>query len=799
MRYLLVLLLVTPVFAAEEAEDTTEVFLNDFSGGIDTLRAPHKIPLNMSPNLRNVLVDEIPGSLITRKGFKLAGSTNTLGRINFMLEFNNDNGEREFIISDSSVVLTTKDFVEYEFIKGSLNQNNKLRGAQVRNKIWFTNGADDVFNYDGTTVVVLAGDTFGTVTRPDVPKGKYIAVYLERGFVFNDDTDNSLLSWSRVASTNGFAVAPDTELAWDTVNSLSIGQGDGTTGTALFIQNAQLRMGKERSIHTLFGTFDSAFNARRTIDDVGVASQESVVSLDDISYLQNKNGVYAFDGGRALRISDPIRAEVDAAVSNSAKIVSDVWKDKDDFDRGQHHNSTSPVANTEILIIETTGTVNLTDMGDSFETGDFLVLNDVSTATPFITLEPTPLAKNYSGRLSTITFSVQSILGAQFCNGTIGLEFVFIDTDTKNTATFVRTFNSDDVDQTGIRTRLELTTGTKDTLDLRTTDFNINRIQYKISLDTSQCTLNELTNIHVSSMGVQSTADILLATNTAGFFADVTTITTITFWDNFESQFETNGGVVNFFYKTATDAVNITTYPWIPITPGSVIGSSATDTRIQWATTMTAVNQNTPPTIDSVSIKHNEGGSNQAASFAMRHMNRYWLFLSSDTDGVVFTGFIKSRITNSNPNAWVIFSGIPIFSMGDFSDTFHGGGDGQIFTLDSGTNDNGTAIDAFYETPDLSMGNPFRQKKIGPYFIDVEKQNGATLTVGISREGGSFVDISEDINGVGRLLRPQWGIRNNSVDIKGKFYRFRFRNNELDKRIRLNGFLLDFQPSEVDK
>ena len=84
----------------------SEIYEN-FSNGMNTSVAAQKLNISESPFIQNFWIDEKPGSLVSRNGFTEFGSTSTIGKINFQFEYINESNVKEFIVSDSSIVLTT--------------------------------------------------------------------------------------------------------------------------------------------------------------------------------------------------------------------------------------------------------------------------------------------------------------------------------------------------------------------------------------------------------------------------------------------------------------------------------------------------------------------------------------------------------------------------------------------------------------------------------------------------------------------------------------------------------------------
>ena len=315
---------------------TQQLLLGDFSGGLNTTVSPHKVPLDMSPNMRNVYIDEKPGSIVTVLGFTVIGSTRVLQRVTGIFPYFREDGEVDFIVTDSSIALSTKDFQFYTFVSSNLTSSSLLRCKQILNKMWCSNSVESVFTWDGTDKVLLDG----TLENPLVPKFKYIEFYQGRVFGLNTDGNGSSLDFSAIASTSGVILDPDAVLAWPTDNRLNVGQGDGTVGTALWIANGQLQVGKETSVYTIFGTDAFSYQDRKTLSDIGVISHDSVVVLDDNSYFLGQDGIY--ENNR--RISDSIIPDVEGISRDTTETVGNVWDTQEEFKRGSFlYGSTATV------------------------------------------------------------------------------------------------------------------------------------------------------------------------------------------------------------------------------------------------------------------------------------------------------------------------------------------------------------------------------------------------------------------------------------------------------------------------
>lgn len=168
---------------------------------------------------------------------------------------------------------------------------------------------------------------------------------------------------------------------------------------------------------------------------------------------------------------------------------------------------------------------------------------------------------------------------------------------------------------------------------------------------------------------------------------------------------------------------------------------------------------------------------------------------STQVSGTSTLIYVKSRITNENPNAWMKFTGLNLRSITRFGDNLYGGSssNANIYRLDYGTNDNGNPINFFWDTPELILNDYFMEKIQSAYFIDCDRTSGATLTLGTSVNGGSFNTNSIDLDGSGRLLMSLFSI---PIPAQGNYFRYRFLNNELDKPITLHTFGVRYMPTE---
>ena len=817
---MIMLLAVSPCMAGQYPDKAKRKVLQDFNLGLYNTQSTENIPDGSASDIWNWWID---GKGLSKPGgYIVAGSTGVLSAIYFLDVLYKSDGSKEYIVSDNATVLATKDFRTYTTLRTGLNDLYDLDSAKARFKIWMTNGFDSAFTYDGTTVTVLNGNTYNSGTTPNVPRGKFIEYYDGRFWVYNTTANNSNLNYSSLDSTSTASIPPDHELAWPLSNSLSISQGDGQQGTFLKISGGRLIAGKERSIYSiesLFGS-DTLYFPRKSAPDVGFVSKKSVIGLDDVLYGQGEDGLYFYSGGKTGRITDHMNDDVLKFRKDVTRVVSNVWDTQSDFLRGQFSGATV-TANGTLMVISSVGlnevAYNNPPSVDGSD-GRFASSNTVqlegtrsnttaSTFTAYIDLTSANVSgiDNFVGFISSMHIYMRLNEDQIFPTSPFTMtERPIVSIRNKNdgsissgTLPISSEFNYDETDF-----RKAPVTFTK-VSSITINELLLSSIQVKI--EYTNPTPSAFKGIQLGSPSISGLASVVLGNTTGQFISDVATISTdMTAWSLFNSNRNTNGGNINFFYKTATSAVNIATYPYIAINAGTIINSSATDTRIQWATTMTLANINSNiPEIDDVEIEHLEGNSSATRSFGASWKNRLWVGVSTESTGNYPILYVKNRNTSKNPIGFTRLN-IPLRSMLVDGNVFYGGAasTGIVYRLDYGTNYNGSAIPSTYETKDFSFSDddvdPFTLKDLWEYQIEVEQNPNASFTVGTSIEGGAFNTNTFSIDGTGRTIRTINGVNGGGTNrTHGKQFKFRFYNAGLDETPVLNMFSVIYKPTQI--
>lgn len=769
-----------PALAEQLPKDVQTEFISDFSAGLITDVSSRKLPPNASPSMENFLIDQNLGQLQKRNGYITLGSTSTLNYVNFIFVFNKVDGTKEYLVSDGSTVLTTQDFTNYSRVRAGLNQLFNLRAVQVENKVWFSNGSDSVFTWDGSTVTVLDGQTYSGMATPNVPKGKVITYYQGRVFVGNLPGDSSSINFSAVSSTDGIAINADDSRAWPGVNQLFINSGDGQVVTGFSKLSGVLNVWKNRSVYSLQGTDEFSYFARLQNDEVGSLSQEAIVNLDNVVYTIGENDILAFDGNDYVPLSEHNRNEFQYIKKEISRTASLVWDSDDDFDG----------KNSYVLGFSSAGVFTLSGFDtymaikSTYATGQFSDI--ISTGFPLnggttigFYVPPVINDTRYLGFISSMTLYLRqgnnpgasTMISTSFANRPEN------PTGGASAASSVVPALSEN-DITWVYTNLPLLATADDFATGKiqiTVNYNsISDIQYVYPPWRTWPADNNNTSISI----------FMTPLTTGSYLSQISTAVGLSQWDRFNAAVTLNSGAISFYIKTSTALNLFPTIPWTPISPGALISSSQNANYVQWAATITSHRNVDPPYIDSVEITYITGNGSLTRPFAAKWGNRYHLGVSTLTTGETQLVYVKSRQIADTPKALTKFSNINarVFAT-DGSDLFLAGSStaGVVFRLDYGLQDNGAVTQSYYDTPDLLLGSPYYKKDILKYFFDVESDAEMTLQVDTYIDGEYYSTRSIAIPESGRNVFALNNVNSSCTSI-----RLRLINSDFGKSLKVN-------------
>ena len=115
----------------------------------------------------------------------------------------------------------------------------------------------------------------------------------------------------------------------------------------------------------------------------------------------------------------------------------------------------------------------------------------------------------------------------------------------------------------------------------------------------------------------------------------------------------------------------------------------------------------------------------------------------------------------------------------------------RIYESPIGTNDNGSAINFHWETPDLDWGDFFLDKLVKQFFIYTLDTGDFDIKITRILDGDPQVDVpdmSVNVQGTGAIDKLVTRTITPSSDRNSRFTRFKLENNELNEPITLRGY-----------
>jgi hypothetical protein len=115
----------------------------------------------------------------------------------------------------------------------------------------------------------------------------------------------------------------------------------------------------------------------------------------------------------------------------------------------------------------------------------------------------------------------------------------------------------------------------------------------------------------------------------------------------------------------------------------------------------------------------------------------------------------------------------------------------QVFKNDSGTSDNGSAINFYFSTPWFASGNPFDWNKFQHLWISGTQQSSGTLYVDVYYDFSGTIgqtvsfDMTSPLFPAGKLYVP--------LQPTAHAVRFVVRNSELDVPVQINAIGISYQ------
>ena len=297
--------------------------LNDFSGGLATKATEWMIELNQSPDIRNIDLDIKQGRLVKRKGY-VKYTANTIASatsgIQSFYKYRKGGGTTYMLCSTLLDVYKDVSGTWTAITAAGLSNNKKVKYATSKDKVYFVNGTNNMFNWDGTTLT----DMGATPTSP--PSGcYYIASYKNRLWLARNGTYPSRVWYSALNNSDDWSTA-------DNYGYVDIGKDDGDVIIGIVSTTDKIVIFKRYATYALYGspnvTDPSSFTWRQISSDVGCINSATIAIVENVIIFLSNLGVYALSPDNLMtKLSDHIQPTIDT-IADTTKCVAGVYKNQ---------------------------------------------------------------------------------------------------------------------------------------------------------------------------------------------------------------------------------------------------------------------------------------------------------------------------------------------------------------------------------------------------------------------------------------------------------------------------------------
>ena len=300
---------------------------------------------------------------------------------------------------------------------------------------------------------------------------------------------------------------------------------------------------------------------------------------------------------------------------------------------------------------------------------------------------------------------------------------------------------------------------------------------------TMQAATNTPAAISVVSLAAETTGhwrsdEFLLSTDmtTFGLFTTV-------------QEVSGSNAAIAYCIRTATTVGNAASNGGgcVSVTPGNTITAS-TGAYVIVEATFTFHSATDTVKIDKITINWNEGESPRGASVYFDRMAIFCVAIEvgstkNDSCEIIQRNKFWTRMVGKSISALAIYDRLPYAADGSTGSRIW-----QILDEDS-TNFDGTAIDAYWVTPELTMGQPHSDKILREAWIDADYASGNSVDVAYSvNKSTTYVTESLTLDSTSDYLNKDVPIDEGFA--KGRYLKLRVRGADLDEPFSLNSIFI---------
>jgi len=340
----LVLILIVPT-CTSLAQGTRVYVIDDFKKGLNIRESSIDLEKRETPDCQNVLFDETGKTIYSRKGYSQLGTLPVSGTIYLIDEFKRQSGKTWIMVHiATSVYASDDDCVSWTKVIEGLSEVYGGNSVTYNDEWYFTNGVDDVFSWNTSTTSIYGY----------IPQGKYIEVHNDQLFVANVPENYSAIFWCSgvysVKSVDG----------WRYDNGFIVSENKGDTITGIKSEGAVLVVYLQNSIWYISGDGSSYNFPVKYTDTYGCSTQKSINNCKNSRVFLSKQGLCSYANGSIQQIDRRIDDLTRNALVTVGTIIGKQWTQttENDFRLGTASNVVVNNGTIRTLSAETVNDIN---------------------------------------------------------------------------------------------------------------------------------------------------------------------------------------------------------------------------------------------------------------------------------------------------------------------------------------------------------------------------------------------------------------------------------------------------------
>ena len=802
-----------------------EFSISDLSAGMYSFSDANTIPDNAASFLQNVYTDYQKMS-VERNGY-VKRDTTVLGdtqSVSGLWSFTDISGN-EWIISFSSRSFYKNTIGQTPTKFGPTMTTNNVPDAAINlGRIWFTEGINDVWWFDGSST--------GAVSS--APKGRLIEPWRTRIVISRVTNTQSTVYFSEDGDGENWTLGG---LATDPFTREIGGANDGQYIRCMANYYDSLIIGRKIDLWTIDGFDQNDADTRQISDQIGCLEPGTMkVNDNELDWLSNR-GIEEMSGRTITNISEPIRNITDQIVKNSISQRTNIQSTQADWSNGSFDTTVYVDTQTssgdlqpifpDLFDSFRDGTINTKNVWTEYESGT--VAGDINVSDGKLILQ------HDGGTLGRINVYTTNQVENFQIGTTYYVQVTSMSFDSGNLSDFYWTIrptlasSPSNPDNSGVAIMdFESTTSAKIKLtnlsisgqtgpSSSTTSFNIPAtISFYFSTNTYNLQINSVivsSGNHTATVGKQYIYLGYLkgSAGSGSLYLDNFGIAPETF--TFTSQLLNIGNQITSWGAVTiseTDSLNHISYQFGSTTTAAISSisnfASISNGAIPSVSTnpyagFKSVFASTSPTENlklSEFITTWSEGSQIPAPIATVYDRRYWI---SYTTNSASSPYLDRILIYQRNKTWTLFQGINAASFAIWRDNFYFGNsniNGYVYKFDIGENDDGSDISSIIRTKSFDFGQSFRPKEFRKLYLNYLGGGGNfSVSYDIDRYGTNYSLGSINLTGTQGQQASKFPFPLNQL-VRGREIQFTIIKSDTSNRLKLYNLIGQFDLKEEE-